>query len=127
MAGIESLYSEQVKPFFTQILASSEDYGETHPCPDEAGAKRQVGIVYATLKWGHLTYFLLFCLFRAAKKRRYFNLAQFISVLMPIIYLGACFYLVYFLKRCEDLVADTNKKLTYGDLWLIIETMIFLY
>ena len=46
---------------------------------------------------------------------------------MPIIYLGAAFYLVYFIKRCEDLVADTNKTLNYGEIWLLIETMIFIY
>ena len=47
---------------------------------------------------------------------------------MPIMYLGGCFYIVYFVKRCQHIVTDDTTRIpTFGELWLIVEVMVFFY
>jgi hypothetical protein len=45
--------------------------------------------------------------------------------MMPAGYTIINFYNIYFLKRCQEVIYEDNTRITYAEIWLMIEAMVF--
>lgn len=46
---------------------------------------------------------------------------------MPAGYTIITFYIIYFLKRCESIIYSTNPQIKYSEVWIMMETMVFMF
>lgn len=45
--------------------------------------------------------------------------------MMPLMYGIVINYSIYFVKRCQEVIYDSNKNIMYGEIWILIEVLIF--
>jgi hypothetical protein len=85
---------------------------------------RIVKALFKTLMWTHLANFIIFQFSQMSKKRGWYNLSQIWQLAMNLSYLGVIFYLLYFVKRCQNMIYGASS-VDVDVMWMLFELTYF--
>lgn len=81
--------------------------------------------LFTVIRDMHFTFYLCYIAFSVAKRFEFTFFSNVLQIIMPVIYGMVINYAIYFVKRCQEVLYDTNTEVTYGEMWILIEVMIF--